>query len=245
MNVEMAAWLHSRATALRVGTEHPINIKKLLEGFGIHLLLEPAERRSGALSQSVDRKWFVVVRGKRSMNSLTAIDRFTAAHELGHFLLITHWNYSPSIKNKRDYYECEELCNQFASRLLIDRDAVESLVIQSPRECLGVIRDLAKRYLVSNEAVARAIVETHSKVSVCAFMNSPNGGWTRSWGVSSLKGITRFGVKHVNCYSICAEMKAMSEKILGKTLTDDKIDCATETINDKAGLSVVMIKTTD
>ncbi len=230
MNDEMTSWLLSKAGALRKGVQNEIDIERSLREFGIRLLLQTSDRRSGALSKSVEGEWVVMVRGKRQVNCLTAADRFTAAHELGHYLLIKHWNHSPSIDNKRDYYDCESLCNQFASRLLIDHGEIASSAIESPQECLGRVRGWAKQYMVSNEAAARVVVETHPSMVICAFKRVESGRWNRSWAVASLKGVSRFGTKQVKSDTVLEEIIVLSSKLLGKKLTGQEFAFATETI---------------
>src|ERR1700733_3033387 len=169
MKAELSAWLISSAEKLRSGVKDELDIKKLLDGFGIRVISESSNKRSGALAQDSDGKWLVIVRGQRRDKNLTTVDRFTAAHELGHYLLQKHWRFSPSFADKKNYYDCESLCNQFAAHLLVDYDLVSKLLIVSPKMCLGIIRDLAKRYSVSIDVISRAILEVHPGIGICAF----------------------------------------------------------------------------
>ncbi len=223
-DAEVTAWLLSTAKDLRVGEKGVINIQKLLDRFGVTTRFEVSERRSGTLGKSNDGKWFVVVRGKNP-----AFDRFTAAHELGHFLLIKNWDYSPTINDKRSYYFCEDLCNQFAAKLLINYDDVTATEIASAKVCLGQVRDIATRYQVSNEAASRSIIDTHSGIGICAFKKTTAGWFNRLWGVSSLNGISpRYGNKKVKLDSLKEEMRIWGADVTGKNIPRDGLDFASE-----------------
>ncbi len=58
-------------------------------------------------------------RGGRS--ELTSRQRFTLAHEIGHFLV---WKGTGNMPDDRDYWHHEAACNRFAARLLVPDDAV-------------------------------------------------------------------------------------------------------------------------
>ena len=107
MKAELSAWLISSAEKLRAGVRDELDIENLLNGFGIRMICESSTKRSGALAQDGDGKWFVIVRGQRKSKKWTAVDRFTAAHELGHYLLEKEWGFSPSFADKKNYYDCE------------------------------------------------------------------------------------------------------------------------------------------
>ena len=189
------------------------------------------------------------MRGQRRNQNLTAVDRFTAAHELGHYLLQKNWAFSPSFTDKKNYYDCEELCNQFASRLLVDHSKIIEFEILSPQMCLGVIRACAERYSVSLEVAARSILETHSGIGVCAFVKNTDG-YSRLWGLSSLNGISpRFPKKRLKSKSVQEEVFTWGRNFLEKTGV--RLDFATEStemslrtkeFSNKVELSAIMIK---
>ena len=232
MKNEIAIWLLSSANKLRAGSKDALNIEDLLNSFEIQIRLVASESRSGALARSKDGGWFVIIRGKRSQLNWTVTDRFTAAHELAHFLLIKNWGYSPTISDKKNYYDCEELCNRFASRLLLDYKEVEAAAVLSPRICLGLVRDLATRYQVSNEVAARALIETHPNIAICAFAKTSLGWQKRLWGLSSFgTTISRFGFKQVKSNSIYEEVITWSRCLLDKHCMSVELDFATESVD--------------
>ena len=224
---EIPVWLLAMAKKLRGESNDALNVEKVLAEHKIQLRFETCEKRSGTLGQAKDNRWFVIVRGKRP-----TIDRFTMAHELGHYFLITHFNYSPTIADKKNYFFCEQICNQFAAHLLIDYDNVATLKIDSAKECLRQVRDIRSRYAVSLEASARAIIETHLGMGICAFMKSGHDQQKRIWGLSSLKGISpRYPHKRLKYASLKEEMAKWGGEIFGKDLPDDGIDFATESLD--------------
>jgi Zn-dependent peptidase ImmA (M78 family) len=234
-NTEIATWLFSTAEKLRTGAKDTINVSELLQAYGVQVRFGVTERRSGALGQSNDGKWVAIIRGKNP-----TLDRFTIAHELGHFLLIKHLKFSPTIEDKRNYYFCEDICDQFAAKLLINYNDISALNIASSKVCLGQVRDIATRYQVSNEAAARSIIETHSRIGICAFEKTAVGCLRRLWGVSSLSGISpRYGKKRVKLDSIKEEMRMWGAGILGKNVSSDDLDFASE--SGLIGLSAIII----
>lgn len=251
MKAELSAWLIASAEKLRAGVKDELDIVKLLDGFGIRMVSESNVNRSGALARDGDGNWLVIVRGQRRGKNLTTADRFTAAHELGHYLLQKNWAFSPSFTDKKNYYDCEELCNQFAARLLVDHGKIAESKILSPQMCLGLIRACAEKYSVSLEVATRSILETHSGIGVCAFVKSADG-YSRLWGLSSLNGISpRFPKKRLISKSVQEEVCIWGRKLLDKQKTGERLVFATESagtprptnkLSNKVELSAVMKK---
>lgn len=74
-------------------------------------------RRRGALMRA-GRGWEVVVtRTDARPAPISRQERFTIAHELGHYMLLHETAFRP--RRDAEYWLGEELCNRFASRLLI------------------------------------------------------------------------------------------------------------------------------
>lgn len=221
---EISEWLLRTAKTIRAGRQAEVDVRDTLKQFGVHVRFEISDARSGALGQSKDGEWYVVARGRSN-----AVHRFTAAHELGHYLLIKHCDFSPTIKDKKNYFFCEDLCNQFAARLLVDHDEVALFKLVSARQCLVHVRYLANRYNVSAEVAARAIIETHSGVGVCAFSQDGNGLRVRTWGLSSLHGLSpRYNAKRVRSSSIKEEMGCWIRSVLGTEVNIADLDFASE-----------------
>lgn len=87
-------------------------------------------------------------------------DRFCAAHELGHFVLISNYDWIP--KGKKQYWETEELCDFFARNLLItvNRDEVRNV---KAAQVIELCDEIATSSLIPWKQAAEFISE-HSDV---------------------------------------------------------------------------------
>jgi hypothetical protein len=84
-------------------------------------------------------------------------ERFTIAHEIAHYLILNESAVLP--KREAEYWLLEELCNRFASTLLIPRSLVAG--ISEPRsaaELADAVNSLARAAQVTAEPAARALV---------------------------------------------------------------------------------------
>jgi IrrE N-terminal-like domain len=99
----------------------------------------------------------VLMRANTAPKSLRRHERFTVAHELAHALIIRELNYFP--RRRAEYWACEDLCNEFASALLIPAHAIEAFgEPATAAELAGMVNDIARRAGVTAEPAARAIV---------------------------------------------------------------------------------------
>jgi hypothetical protein len=92
--------------------------------------------------------------GRRAL--LSPQERFTIAHELGHYILMRDTAFRP--QRDADYWLGEQLCNRFASRLLIPDSLLDPLVEpQSSRELAAAVTSIAGAAGVTFEPAARAV----------------------------------------------------------------------------------------
>lgn len=128
-----------------------------------------SEEASGAILVPVPGG-FIVRLGK---GQSTARRRFGIAHEIGHTFFY-NLEYDPPIKilprecsrwlgEKKE----EDICNAFASELLMPRELVEQDIANFSEKNLKTTIDLAKRYLVSPEVAARKLL-----LDLCEFQTS-------------------------------------------------------------------------
>ncbi len=83
-------------------------------------------------------------------------ERFTVAHELGHYVLLKETSFRA--QRDADYWLGEALCNQFASALLIQDDLLADLVEPgSSAELAEAVGRVARAAGVTHEPAARAI----------------------------------------------------------------------------------------
>ncbi len=142
MNLEEA--LSHWARALRPAGQPPESILEIVHRLGISVSLRmQTVRRS--LSAEIDLRSqppqivlyrFSSVDGNREIRPyedslLTSRERFSIAHELGHWIAITHLGF-PIQLDHRQYWEHESVINRFASQLLVPDWLVEKWLRETP-----------------------------------------------------------------------------------------------------------------
>jgi hypothetical protein len=143
------------------GSTLPTELAALLEQLGIRLRREiaPDDVRSGGLEKR-DGSWWIVLHNSGSLDAsaLKPRERFTVAHEVGHYLVEARFGHRPT--TKREYWSLESLCNEFASHLLLPISAVQEHLDpppQSAKTLMEVAALIAHEASVSLEASARRI----------------------------------------------------------------------------------------
>lgn len=98
----------------------------------------------------------VVMRSHSRCVPISPQERFTIAHELGHFVLMRDTMFRP--QRDADYWLGEELCNRFASRLLIPGTVFDGLAEpQSSNDLAMAVSFVADTAGVTFEPAARAV----------------------------------------------------------------------------------------
>ncbi|MBI3747443.1 MAG: ImmA/IrrE family metallo-endopeptidase [Chloroflexi bacterium] len=182
------------AEALSVGT-FPIDLFALVGRLGIGIVGEG--RASGPHLGRLEHRggnWTIVLPGQARSEPilLGPRERFTVAHEIGHYLVEARFGYRPT--GTREYWKLETLCNEFASSLLLPIAALQAKVrrpMVSARELVDFTAQVAREGKVSLEASARRIVALSPIPAVVVAIlppdrTSPFGsvGWTaqnREW----------------------------------------------------------------
>jgi hypothetical protein len=144
------------------GAVLPIDLKDLLDALGIGLRGDPGHvtKADGGL-EFRDGMWSVVIprSGPIDAASLKPRERFTVAHEVAHYLVEARFGYRPG--NKREYWSLEEVCNDFASNLLLPAHAIKAFVDPAPSsaaELADRTMEVARSGGVSFEAAARRML---------------------------------------------------------------------------------------
>jgi hypothetical protein len=84
-------------------------------------------------------------------------ERFTIAHELGHYVLLRETQFRP--RRDAEYWLGEQLCNHFASRLLIPPRLLSDISEPATAaELAAAVNEVATRAAVTAEPAARALV---------------------------------------------------------------------------------------
>lgn len=175
-------WLLDRADQIRTGEDVSVDIAGLLSKLNIEYRTVTGSSGHGELRRGIDGTLRVIIKTAEGRLLWDRQERFTAAHELGHALLLQEWQYRPQRGNQSEYFACEHMCNRFAGRLLVAPDSIEQIDCHDPVACLLNVRRIAEACLVSLEVVARELVVSRPSIAVC-FVNTE--ARRIGWGVSS------------------------------------------------------------
>jgi hypothetical protein len=122
--------------------------------------------------------WEIVLPGPDTRVVATALssrERFTVAHEIGHFVLHRHGVASP--RRRSDYWRLEEMCNWFAGQLLIsDRELGEAFPTSAEVSATNLLvqtKMLATTLVVSFEASARRVTDYISGSALARIQLTP------------------------------------------------------------------------
>ena len=181
--------MEKSAKRLRGNHKGAIVLGSFLEHLGVRFLIEFAPSGEGALSLGADGVWQIIVYRKANQDStgstqdLTPRERYTIAHEIGHILLIKKFGFNPKNNAGPLYHKCKLLCQYFASQLLIDYAELTSDVVLNATQGMDLILTTRKRFLVSAQAAARAVVYTHPGTSVIHISsNGSRSPYKLDWG---------------------------------------------------------------
>jgi Zn-dependent peptidase ImmA (M78 family) len=127
---------------------------------------------------------------------LSARERFSLAHELGHILLDQRFEWHPA--EGKEYYMCEEFCDIFAAHLLVPELVLNGLVISTCKQANETLTMIVSQCHVSREVAARRLVETYGGLGYFEGVQSTNADGATvialDWGTSSIENLrlTRF-----------------------------------------------------
>jgi IrrE N-terminal-like domain len=153
-------------------------------------------------------------------------ERFTIAHELGHYMLMRDTPFTP--QREADYWLGEELCNRFASRLLIPDPLLAGLTEPCSSAALAAtVCSIAKAAGVTFEPAARAIAaRLTTAVAIGTFRLDPfpgtqrlgfRGWWVENrswWGVRGGRQLAVY-VDH----ALAPVLRQMHAMIAGQTVS--------------------------
>ena len=171
---------------------------------GLRVAVRDGERHGGLVR--VGSGWEVVVtRDDPRPHPITARERFTIAHEIGHHVLEQETGFRAT--RRAEYWLGERLCQQFASRLLIRRSFLEEArPCDSSAALMAAVNEVARRAKVSPEPAARALVaEIDEPVAVGAFVLDPlqstNRLGFRAWWAENRKWWAAGGGRRLAVYT--------------------------------------------
>jgi hypothetical protein len=154
------------ADSLRPSRLVPVDVDALLSKLGVKFEVRIAERgikgSYGFLLRGGRTATVVVVRDARARGTLTARERFTVAHELGHLVWDRRVGLQPT--GRTDYWKLEGVCNRFAANLLVPTDFLlddSNAPPSGPLDILSWVRRLANRLQVSLEVLGGRLVDCY------------------------------------------------------------------------------------
>lgn len=196
-------WLPGRlaedARALTsAATRLPIDIFSVLERLRIRLEFSNRENRGhGGHLTRYSHGWTVVLSRSAALGSsdrVTSRDRFTIAHEIGHYLVEGRFGFRPA--SGGEYWLLEEACNLFALDLLAPDHLLADVLHAEPRtasELLELVGRLSRQAAISREpATRRLIARLHTR---CALLQlrlkagATSDRWKVGWCVDNNRWI--------------------------------------------------------
>jgi hypothetical protein len=211
MDRNKLAWLLKCADKLRSSQPDVVDVAQLLTQLGVAYRTVAGSDGYGELRIGEGRRFQVIIKTATGQLLWNRRERFAAAHELAHFLLVQKWDYRPSRSDEREYFLCEGMCNRFAGRLLIDPKAVFGIDCNTPESCIDGVLNLAARYHVSLQVAAKELAMNRHGLAVCYALPLER---KITWGISSIGGFkeTRnraFGFPHAkNLHDLPAESES-------------------------------------
>jgi len=134
-------------------------------------------------------------RSSRTLGMYTPTERFVIAHELGHLILLR--NGAPKPFGASEYWKLEEVCNDFARRLLINEEAINERLGRGDysassllKICAGLALDAKVPWSAAAYRISESLPDTGFfrlepkqyglKIVVSTFANKDRTGWIGS-----------------------------------------------------------------
>jgi Zn-dependent peptidase ImmA (M78 family) len=144
-------------------TQFPFNLGRLCSQLGVSLIYKEGISRFNAYIANSGRNWETAAVFLPTEGFGSSYERFCIAHELGHLLLFRELDARP--EGGSDYWRFEELCDEFARKLLVPEDVVKDhLCCRDPISALKSSLMLARVSKVPWIHAARRISEFQSGV---------------------------------------------------------------------------------
>ena len=158
MKDELLDRLLGKAKELRVGIRGPIQVQELCKRLGLSIEKDKLLPVDGRLIKRPDGSLCVLIKQAATSDAFYSRQRFTIAHEIGHYLLLDDCGMRSSPANNSEYFRIEKLCNRFAGALLVDSSLLERALWNDPYRICAQIAKVASICVVSVEVVARECI---------------------------------------------------------------------------------------
>jgi len=147
-------WLDSH-----VASGIPVAVEGIVASAGLALRRDDASARGHGALLELGGVWTIMLPGQGGVDTMSPRERFTAMHELAHFIVEKETSFRPG--RRRDYWELEKLCDAFAGRMLIPDSLLGAFFsLTDPTKALVLTMQLARKGIVSFEVAARAVART-------------------------------------------------------------------------------------
>ena len=160
---QVSTRLTVEAERLATVDDGPTDLTRVLSSaqVGLRLVTTESSEKHGRIRQAPNGWEITVFRNKQvrsTPGSLSGRERFTTAHEFGHYLVETLFGFRS--RSRGEYWRLEKLCNEFAGQLLIPSSALSFDADQTRSACdvATLVADIAHRTQVTMEPVARRII---------------------------------------------------------------------------------------
>lgn len=225
--------LRSEAERLSQSRRLPLEVDALLRELGLELRFGTDVGSHGNLAYDGGR-WIVWVHRSTPGVDLSARERFTVAHEIGHYLIEAFFGVRPT--STSNYWKVESICNQFAAQLLVpDAIAQEARSAATALDLARSLSSIASSTGTSMEVSARRIVPLLSLKATAARVGVlPNGAMEIRWttgGSSWLPGGRRRRID--DDHPICQSLRERSIRVNWvRRLALSNADVCVRRIND-------------
>jgi len=128
----------------------------------------------------------VIPQSHPTAGNLSLRDRFSVAHELGHYLVWRAHGRLPG--SGKEYWEHEVICDRFAGRLLVPKSAVQQAytkVGRDRRKWLNLPIQIGREALVSPQVAASRTSEETGRVFYFSAVRTKNARGCLVWRVTS------------------------------------------------------------
>jgi hypothetical protein len=168
----LTEYLRFDAARLRTRRAAPVDLELLVDELGVKLRIEvkaTSRAPEATLIPGEANVEIVLFRVMRGGNIARRRERFTLAHEIGHYCALRRFNLRP--RSRSEYWKLEQACDDFAGRLLIDDVDLQAVLPQdflSPRDVMRTIYRLSAECDVSVPVAAHRLGESVDGVSMCS-----------------------------------------------------------------------------
>jgi hypothetical protein len=191
------------------------------------------------------RGWEIVLM-RRDLRAapISGHERFTVAHELGHYLLLKETAFRP--RREADYWLGESLCNHFASKLLIPHRLLVGICEPSTSaELAAFVTTVARSAGVTHEPAARALAaHLDNPVALGTFRLDPRASTGRlgfrGWWVENRRWWGARGGRRLAVYAdhaLAPVLQRMRVMCPGQTDTPDLAGAVCTLLRRRSGVT--------